>query len=299
MKKDFKYALKSVFEHMPLDEKERGKFPALKRLQDEMMGKSNSRKNPLADEAVWNTLISVGYWGKEGELYRTLTSDRKPVSDCRIIVEAQPKSPRKGSDYDITEHREGNSHIDIVVGNVIRRTNYKGEDQKNGIAYAATPGGSVCFVESKLNSDISYRTKTSPLRNQMIRVIENLLTFQSASIDITPRFPQRLHFVLITPKMFKDNPNSRLYGFLMERYSSNNDPEALLEVIKKSTKSTVRDEENWVYPSKDEMLEQISHMRINWVTTEKIMKGIPNAGFKETLFDLVKITSEINSLIKL
>lgn len=299
MKKDFKAVLKSVLENMPLDEKEKEKSKVVKRLQNEVMGATNRRKNPLADETVWNTLISMGYWGKEAELYRILTSDRKPIPNCKIIVEAQPKSPRKGSDYDITEHKEGNSHIDIVIGNVIRRTNYKGEDQKNGITYEATPGGGVCFVESKLNSDISYRTNASPLRNQLIRVIENLLTFQTSSLDLTPRYPQRLHFVMMTPKMFKDNPTSRLYGFLLEKYSSDGNTKAIYEAISKSTKSTVRDEENWRYPSKEEMLERISRLRIHWVSTEKVINYIPNTEYKEALISLVNLTSEVKSLIKL
>lgn len=298
MKKDYKAALKSLFESMPLDEKGREESKVVKRLQDEIIGRTNSRKNPLNDEAVWNTLLSIGYCGNEAELYRILTSDRKPISDCKIIVEAQPKSPRKGSDYDITEHREGNSHIDIVIGNIIRRTNSKGEDQKNGIAYKATPGGGVCFVESKLNSDISYRTKTSPLRNQMIRVIENLLTFQTSSLDLTPRYPPRLHFVMMTPKMFKDNPTSRLYGFLLEKYSSSGNTETILEAINKSTKSTIRDEENWRYPSKEEMLERASRLRIHWVTTEKVINCIPNIEYKEALISIVNMTPGVKSLLK-
>jgi len=37
--------------------------------------------------------------------------------------------------------------------------------------------------------------------------------------------PNRSLFVLLTPEMFKQNPESRLYGFLMQQYRK--DPESL------------------------------------------------------------------------
>jgi hypothetical protein len=62
-----------------------------------------------------------------------------------------------------------------------------------------------------------------PLRNQITRIIENLLCFQAGG-----KHPSRLHFGLLTPRLFRDNPKARLYGYKMQDYE---DPAAILKDI--------------------------------------------------------------------
>ena len=80
------------------------------------------------------------------------------------------------------------------------------------------------LVEAKVLSDASGSVTHDPLRNQLTRVVENLVCFQAGG-----KHPPRLHFALLTPRLFRDNPTSRLYGYKMNDY---NDPVAILRDIR-------------------------------------------------------------------
>src|SRR5688500_3458894 len=62
-------------------------------------------------------------------------------------------------------------------------------------------------------ADCSSDGTYDPLRNQLTRVIENVLTFQAHGA-----FPERVFFTLLTPRLFKDNPGARLYAYKMREY---------------------------------------------------------------------------------
>jgi hypothetical protein len=81
----------------------------------------------------------------------------------------------------------------------------------------------VCFVEAKYLADAAGSVTHAPLRNQLTRVIENLLCFQAGGTH-----PSRLHFALLTPQLFRDHPKVRLYGYKLHDYY---DRDAILEDI--------------------------------------------------------------------
>ena len=131
-----------------------------------------------------------------------------------------------------------------------------------GVEYAPNGNQSwVCFIEGKMFSDCSTDTTHDPLRNQLTRVIENLLCFQADG-----NCPDRLFFTLITPRLFKGTPHARLYGYKLEAYMD--DPTKLLNDIDLCLipQRNVRD---WQYP---DLEQRLSHLHLKWVTYEEIFE---------------------------
>jgi hypothetical protein len=59
------------------------------------------------------------------------------------------------------------------------------------------------------------------LRNQLARNIDVMLQANlNLQKPLAQRRPERTCFVLITPEIFRDHPESRLYGWLMQDYRS-------------------------------------------------------------------------------
>src|SRR5690606_8906762 len=153
---------------------------------------------------------------------------------------------------------EGNSEIDLIIGDVGMRGS-----QISGVSYLPPTdrNGWVCLVEAKYLSDIASKTTYDPARNQMARVIETALTFQSAESSGC-KYPDDVHFTLLTPHKFKSvnsfNSGSRLYAYKFREYQGN--PQALLEDIEMAavTKRTQRD---WVYP---DLKERVKKLSLHW-----------------------------------
>jgi hypothetical protein len=73
--------------------------------------------------------------------------------------------------------------------------------------------------EAKVLSDASSHTERDALRNQIARNIDVLLEANpTLQPPLNGRRPDRTHFVLLTPEVFKSDPASRLYGWLMDSY---------------------------------------------------------------------------------
>jgi hypothetical protein len=126
---------------------------------------------------------------------------------------------------------EGPTHIDAMFLNIT-----------NGFAW---------LIEAKVLSDVSYMVSFDNFRNQIARNIDVMLdnTSQSCS-GLEKRDPQKSLFSLLTPMCFKQNPHSRLYGWLMQEYEK--DSNALKRDLPH------REETDW------DALQQ----RIGWVTFE-------------------------------
>jgi hypothetical protein len=57
------------------------------------------------------------------------------------------------------------------------------------------------------------------MRNQIARNIDVILEKNQTLCDpLNKRNPEKTLFLLITPKVFKDNPTTRLYGFKFNEY---------------------------------------------------------------------------------
>ena len=68
--------------------------------------------------------------------------------------------------------------------------------------------------------------KASSMRNQIVRNIDVMLEKNSELYEpLNCRDPKSTLFLLLTPRLFKENPSRRLYGYIMNDYIAN--PESL------------------------------------------------------------------------
>jgi hypothetical protein len=79
--------------------------------------------------------------------------------------------------------------------------------------------GFAAVFEAKVISDISAGVQFDVLRNQIARNIDVTLDPNSQlQPPLSERVPARTCFVLLTPEIFRTNPESRLYGWLLPAY---------------------------------------------------------------------------------
>jgi hypothetical protein len=100
---------------------------------------------------------------------------------------------------------EGATHVDALLLN-----------PRNGFAL---------LVEAKVLSDISCQVSFDVARNQIARTVDVMLDQNPALTRPLRNVPEETLFVVQSPKIFKDNPHARLYGWLLENYHSS--PSAL------------------------------------------------------------------------
>lgn len=123
----------------------------------------------------------------------------------------------------------------------------------------ASSGFAVAF-EAKVLSDASTGVKFDVLRNQLIRNLDVMLDeHPKLAPPLKARQPDWTLFVLVTPRLFKNHPHSRLYGRLIEEYRS--DPQALQRDLPHR---------------KDTDFEGLSK-RIGWLTFEDINEVVPGS----------------------
>jgi len=81
--------------------------------------------------------------------------------------------------------------------------------------------GFAVLFEAKVLSDISCQVTYDAMRNQIARSIDVMLEENAGRPHpLNRRRPERTLFVLVTPQVFRDRPESRLYGWLMQEYRS-------------------------------------------------------------------------------
>ena len=71
---------------------------------------------------------------------------------------------------------------------------------------------------------------------------------------------------VLTPKIFRENPKSKLYGYKMNEYKT---PKDILDDIKKS-QIPERRQKNWCYP--EDLEDRIKMLKITWITYEEIFE---------------------------
>jgi len=183
------------------------------------------------------------------------------INSFNIGFEVQPLSPRKGKEG----NTEGNTHLDLSFGHLELRT-----DTKSGIQFQKKEyeNSKVCFIECKFLSDLSTGVTHDKSRNQLTRVIENLLCFQNDS----GRFPDDICFTLLTPRAFQLEPKAKLYGYKYLEFLD--DLSRGGELIKSEINKLQipkRYETKWNYPILDERLKKL---RFNWTSYEDIFEMV-------------------------
>lgn len=102
------------------------------------------------------------------------------------------------------------------------RTNLEGATNVDALLINSTNGFSV-LIEAKVLSDISYQVSYDSMRNQIIRNVDVMLSSnKNLSKPLNSRLPENSLFLLLTPRLYKDNPSSRLYGYTFNDYKKNN-----------------------------------------------------------------------------
>ena len=83
-------------------------------------------------------------------------------------------------------------------------------------AVLVTDTGFAVVFEAKVLSDVSTRISYDIMRNQLARTIDVLLN-PNAKLrgGLERREPEKSCVVLLTPEIFRANPSTRLYGWLM------------------------------------------------------------------------------------
>lgn len=232
--------------------------------------KSNVNRN----EKVWTFLVAClfDHAPDQSKMIELLCGEPLYINRrFDIWFESQPIPPRKGSEG----ASEGNTKLDLAVGHILPRGATAG-----GITYGPhEPGSRVCFVEAKCLSDCSTTVSYDPLRNQIARVTENLLCFQEGG-----KFPERIFFTLLTPRLFLQNRNARLYGYKMREYE---DREKILADI-----NQCRIEWRQGFgPEHLDLRARLAALRLNWASYEDLLEPEMGAGL-----DIVREPERIQGL---
>jgi hypothetical protein len=205
------------------------------------------------NEKVWNFLTGYLLENSKHKDYYTQLFCGENIGLSKIWFESEPIAPRKGT----YKSSEGITKLDLAFGSIKLR-----EKTIGGIEYdPSEKNNMVCFVEGKYFSDCSNKVSYDPFRNQIIRVIENLLCFQGNMM-----YPEKLVFTLLTPRKFKENPKTRLYGYKLSEYKLSNN---ILNDINLSN-IPIRQTDTWSYPANIE--ERIDKLKVNWVVYENILE---------------------------
>jgi len=147
------------------------------------------------------------------QLFRNAYGDFPPVKgveswgeclkgDLHLFFEVKLPSPAYVlNSAEGKKNLEGPTNVDSILLN-----------SKNGFAV---------IIEAKVLSDISYEITYDTMRNQIARNIDVMLEESKELCPPLDRDPEKTLFLLITPKLFKDNPSSRLYGYKFCEYKTN------------------------------------------------------------------------------
>jgi len=215
----------------------------------------------FCDEQVWTFLLACGYAvaGQAGilQLADQLAPGHPELRSPKIWLEARPIPPR---------YREGTSYIDLAVGDIAGRP-----ETRSGIRLAE--GGKwACFTELKWYSDLSLDVVHDVSRNQMARVIENVVCLQGGGEAVRTPF-----FTLVTPRIFDTRlagPRSRLYQYKFHEYQG--DRHGLLTDINLANPQLPpRNGAYWHYPY--DLQQRLEWLQINWVTYDALFMNIPHS----------------------
>jgi hypothetical protein len=129
---------------------------------------------------------------------------QEKITERQFIPYILEKAKAKKEDGTFRADLEGPTNVDALILN--------------------TSNGFNIVIEAKVLSDISYMTTNDSIRNQIARTIDVMLEepHKNAHEPLDKRDPEKSLFLLITPQLFKDKPETRLYGYKMNEYRKDN-----------------------------------------------------------------------------
>lgn len=234
----------------------------------------------FVDEDAWTLMFLYGYFASDGwppDDARMVLAEvlcGEPVS--RIIgtqtsLLMWPFPPRSGTNM----ASEGNSEIDLMVGDFEPTP-----DKIAGVRFSRNSESTwICMTEVKWLEDISIRTDHDHERNQLVRVIENALTFQNQRCS--PAYPDRVYVSLLTPAVFRRS-RSRLYAYKFCEYQVYENLRRDLDMARVPKRE---DTAEWKYP---DLSTRFEHFRLHWASHEDLFQKMPDSTYKDTLRSFIR-----------
>lgn len=211
------------------------------------------RENPLQetrapcqiekDERFWTAacMMTIFHNRNRAEqyvsLFKAVYGNEPPVEginswqDCFegklcLFFEANLPSPHLYKEW-LLNNIAKRQFIPYVLDSAYNKKNLEGATNVDALLLNPTNGFAV-IIEAKVLSDISCDITYDVMRNQIARSIDVMLQKNNTLCDpLDKRGPEKTLFLMITPKLFKDNPTSRLYGYKFNEYMNN--PSSLAE----------------------------------------------------------------------
>ena len=193
------------------------------------------------DERFWTTscLMTI-YHSKNRQqelikLFKKAYGDQPPTEkiksweDCfdenlRLFFEPNLPSPEKHKKW-LRENLKNRHFIPYVLDSAYKEKNLEGATNVDALLINPKNNFSV-IIEAKVLSDISYSVTYDTMRNQIARTIDVMLEENTTLCDpLNNRDPKETLFLLITPRCFQENPQSRFYGYKFNEYKNN--PESI------------------------------------------------------------------------
>ena len=174
--------------------------------------------NPKRTEQLVHLLKRA--YGDSPPLKGTSTWEYCLSGDLHLFFEANLPSPRLYKKW-VSKNLSKRHFIPHVLDSAYNKTGLEGATDVDALLVNSDNGFAV-LIEAKVLSDISYDVTFDVLRNQIVRNIDVMLEKNEQLCDpLDKRDPEKTLFLLLTPKVFKDNPGSRLYGYKFNDYKSN------------------------------------------------------------------------------
>lgn len=193
------------------------------------------------DERFWvaSSMMTMFYSSNRTEeliaLFRRAYGDSPPIEgigswtecfsgDLRLFFEPSLPSPWVYKEW-LSENLAQRQLIPYILDSAYQKRNLEGATSVDALLLN-TRSGFAIIIEAKVLSDISYGVVYDVMRNQLIRNIDVLIENNHHLADpLNKREPDKTLFLLVTPKLFKDNPTTRLYGHKFNSYKC--DPRSL------------------------------------------------------------------------
>ncbi len=189
------------------------------------------------DEKFWTAscLMTVFYAKNRihefAQLLQSAYGNKPPLKgisswhDClkgelHLFFETNLPSPALYKEW-LRENLHEQQFIPYIFDSDNGKKNLEGPTNVDAILLNEKNGFSV-IIEAKVLSDISYQITYDVVRNQIARNIDVMLEGNdSLCFPLNKRDPDKTLFLLVTPQLFKDNPQSRLFGYKMDDYLTN------------------------------------------------------------------------------
>lgn len=152
----------------------------------------------------------VGDWGEclQGKLH--------------LFFEPSLPSPRSYKRW-LVANLARRQFIPYVLDSAYQKQNLEGATNTDALLLNSESGFAV-IIEAKILSDASCQIVYDAMRNQISRSIDVMLEENGTlHAPLDRRDPSKTLFLLITPKIFRDNPTSRLYGYKLNEYKNDSD----------------------------------------------------------------------------